>query len=185
MERSSHGGGFFGNEEELFAAIEREIGPEAAQAARRSRQLMRNPRPLTDAERADLRAALEPVLRDLRTTDAIVPDVVEEAHDDLGPDCVPAWIQPPGTAGSLVAGSQGIRVLLGLPLPERLADVADQLQEWEVEELAAAGRPATWPQCPQHPDSHPLAPQARGAQAVWCCPRSGHVIAVIGALPPG
>jgi hypothetical protein len=77
VERSSHGGGFFRNEEELFAAIEREIGPEAAEAARRSRQLMRNPRPLTDAERADLRAALEPVLRDLRTTDAIVPDVVE------------------------------------------------------------------------------------------------------------
>jgi hypothetical protein len=185
VEWSSSGGGFFRNEEELFADIERRLGPEAAQAARRSRQLMRNPRPLTDAEHADLWVALEPVLRDLRTTGAIVPDVVEEAHDDRGPECVPAWIQPPGTAGSVVAGSQSIRVLLGVPLPERLADVADQLQEWEVEELAAAGRPATWPQCPEHPDSHPLAPQARGEQAVWSCPRSGQVIAIIGALPTG
>ena len=185
MERRSSGGGFFRDEEELFAAIEREVGPEAAQAARRSRQLMRNPRPLTDAERADLRAAMEPVLRDLRGSGAIVPDVVEQAREDLGPDCVPAWIQPPGTAGSLVAGSQGIRVLLGLSLPERLADLADQLQEWEVEELAAAGRPATWPECPEHPDSHPLAPQARGGQAVWCCPRTGQAISAIGALRPG
>jgi hypothetical protein len=110
VERRSSGGGFFRDEEELFAAIEREVGPEAAQAARRSRQLMRNPRPLDDAERADLRVALEPVLRDLRGSGAIVPDVVEEAREDLGPDCVPAWIQPPGTPGSLVAGSRGRRV---------------------------------------------------------------------------
>jgi hypothetical protein len=72
----------------------------------------------------------------------------------------------------------------GARRPERLAGPADQLQEWEIEELAAAGRPATWPECPLHPDSHPLAPQASGDQAVWSCPRSGQVISAIGALPP-
>jgi hypothetical protein len=179
----SHGGGFFDDEGEMFAAIEREIGPEAAEAARRSRQLAANPRALTDAERGQLRSALEPILRDMRISGAIVPDVLEEAHDDLGPDYVPAWIRSPDDA-TWGLGSQGIRVQVSLSPPERLADLADQLQEWEVEELAAAGRPATWPECPQHPDSHPLAPQARGEAATWCCPASGQVIGVIGALQP-
>lgn len=153
MQPGSHGGGFFDNEEDLIAAVERDIGPEAAEAARRSRRLASNPRALTDAERAELRENLEPVLRDMRSSGAIVPDILEEAHDDFGPDCVCAWIQTPGGAGS-----RGIRVQVSLLAPERLGDVADQLQEWEIEELAAAGRPATWPECPQHPDTHPLAP---------------------------
>jgi hypothetical protein len=180
VQPGSHGGGFFNDEEDLIAAIERTIGPEAAEATRRSLQLARNPRALTDAERAELRANLEPLLGDMRGSGAIVPDILEEAHDDLGPDCVCAWIQSPGGG----AGSQGIRVQVALPAPERLADLADQLQEWEVEELAAAGRPATWPECPQHPDTHPLAPRALGDQAVWCCPASGQAISVIGALQP-
>ena len=179
MQPGSHGGGFFDNEEELIAAVEREIGPEAAEATRRSLRLASNPRPLTDAERAELRANLEPVLRDMHSSGAIVPDIREEAHDDLGPDCVCAWIQSPGGADS-----QGIRVQASLPAPERLADLADQLQEWEIEELAAAGRPATWPECPQHPGTHPLAAQARSDQATWCCPTSGQVISIIGALRP-
>ena len=178
MEPGSHGGGFFSNEEELDAAIERAIGPEAAEARRRSLRLARNPRALADAERAELRATLEPVLRDMRDSGAIVPDVLEEAHDDFGPDFVCAWIPSPAGGGS------DIRVQVGLPAPERLADLADQLQDWEIEELWAAGRPATWPECPRHPDSHPLAPQARGDQAAWCCPASGQVIGTIGALRP-
>jgi hypothetical protein len=184
VEPGEHGGGFFDDDERLIAAIEREIGPEVAEATRRSRRLSRNPRALTDAERAQLRAALEPILRDMHSSGAIVPDVLEEAHHDPGPDCVPAWIQPPHTAGSRVIGSQGIRVQVSLPPAERLADLADQLQEWEVEELAAVGRPATWPECPLHPDSHPLAPEARDDQPLWCCPVSGQVISVIGALRP-
>jgi hypothetical protein len=82
----------------------------------------------------------------------------------------------------IAAIERGIHVQVSLPAPERLADLADQLQDWEVEELAAAGRPATWPQCPQHPGSHPLAPRALGDQAAWCCPASGQIISVIGAL---
>jgi hypothetical protein len=183
-EPGSQGGGFFDDDEQLIAAVEREVGPEAAEATRRSRWFARNPRALTDDERAVLRENLEPIVRDMRTTGAIVPDVLEEAHDDAGPDRVPAWIQPPASAGSHSVGSQGIYIQVDLSPPERLADLADQIQEWEVEELAAAGRSATWPECPQHPHSHPLAPAAYGAQATWCCPVSGQVIAAIGALRP-
>ena len=113
----------------------------------------------------------------MRSSGAIVPDIIEEAHDDLGPDCVCTWIQSPGGG----AGSRGIRVQVSLPAPERLADLADQLQEWEVEELAAAGRPATWPECPQQPGTHRWLP-GPGDQAAWCCPASGQAIRVIGAL---
>jgi len=121
----------------------------------------------------------------MRGSGAIVPGVLEEAHEDPGPDWVCACIRPPDAAGSRGLGSRGIRDQVGLPLPERLAGLAGSLQEWEVEELAVAGRPATWPECPEHPDSHPLAPRAHGDQAVWCCPASGQVISVIGALRLG
>jgi hypothetical protein len=184
LEPGSQGGGCFDDDEQFIAAVERDIGPEAAEETRRSRWFARNPRALTDAERAVLRETLEPIVRDLRSGGAIVPDVLEEAHDDAGPERVPAWIQPPAGAGSHSVGSQGIYVQVDLSRPERLADLADQIQEWEVEELAAAGRPATWPECPEHPNSHPLAPAARDGQATWCCPASGHVIAAIGALRP-
>ncbi len=59
----------------------------------------------------------------MRSSGVIVPGILEEAHHDLGPDCVCAWIQTPGDAGSL-----GIRVQVSLPAPERLADLADQQQ---------------------------------------------------------
>ena len=104
MEPGSQGGGFFDDEEVMIAAIERELGPEAAEATRRSRRLARNPRALTDAERAELRATLEPILRDVRSSGAIAPDILEEAHDDLGADYVHAWIQPPDGAGSQAMG---------------------------------------------------------------------------------
>jgi hypothetical protein len=42
VQPGSHGGGFFNNEEELIAVIEREIGPEAAEATRRSLRLARD-----------------------------------------------------------------------------------------------------------------------------------------------
>ena len=182
MEPASQGGDFFDVDEEFIAAVEREIGPEAAEAARRSRQLARNPRALTAAERAVLRESVDPILRDLRSSGAIVPEVVEEAHDDAEPERIAFWIQPPGSGEARGVGSQGIYVQVDVSAPERLANLADQIQEWEVEELAAAARPATWPQCPRHPNTHPLAPEARGDRAEWCCPRTGQVIGAIGAL---
>jgi hypothetical protein len=74
-------------------------------------------------------------------------------------------------------------VALAQSAAERVAGLAEQVQEWEVEALAGAGRPATWPECPAHPASHPLEPavSADGA-ATWRCPRSGLAVGAIGAL---
>jgi hypothetical protein len=66
---------------------------------------------------------------------------------------------------------------------ERVADLADQVQEREAEALAEAGRPAAWPECPEHPASHPLAPAVAGdGGSVWRCPRSGTPVCAIGEL---
>jgi len=176
VERSDHGGGWFHSQEELLTAIERDFGVERAEAVRRS--WARQPRQLTDAERTDLLANLEPVLRDMRVSGAIVPEFLERAYEGAGPDTACALIR----YGREHDRGWRIQVSLGEPPADRLAELADRLQEWEIEELFATGRPATWPECPVHPDSHPLSPEVRDGEAAWCCPASGQVICRIGAL---
>ncbi|HSZ38402.1 MAG TPA: hypothetical protein VK817_00440 [Trebonia sp.] len=41
--------------------------------------------------------------------------------------------------------AQGVSAMAPQPLPQRIASVADQVQEWAVEALWQAGRPATFP----------------------------------------
>jgi hypothetical protein len=61
---------------------------------------------------------------------------------------------------------------------DRLTDLAHQVQDWAVEELWMRGESAVWPECPAHPDGHPL----RAAAGAWHCPKTGHVVARIGEL---
>lgn len=121
-----------------------------------------------------LKKAMEPVLRDLRTV-GIAPSGI--AHRD--------WTQDLGRPSVMLFGvdgsGMGIAVARADPLHERVAAVADQVQEWAIEELW--GRGATnWPPCPQHPDSHPLRATTRAGIAVWLCPTDDTVAAPIGAL---
>jgi hypothetical protein len=95
VEPGSQGGGFFDDEAQLVAAIEREIGPDAAQATRRSRRLARSPRALTDAECVQLRVSLEPILSDMRSTGVLVPAVLEELTTTSGlTTCPPGSSRP-------------------------------------------------------------------------------------------
>jgi hypothetical protein len=154
-------------------------GDEAVDRMLRDRELMRDPRPLTDGERAVIDAVLAPVLADLRAAGAIVPEVRYAATQDRGPDYVCAVIGPAGRA----AGSRGVWAGLAQSAAERVAGLAEQVQEWEVEALAESGRPATWPQCPAHPASHPLEPAVSAdGTATWRCPRSGLAVGAIGEL---
>jgi hypothetical protein len=137
------------------------------------------PRPLTDAERSAIDAAFAPVLLDLRAVGAIVPEVRYEAWQDRGPESVSAFIAPAGRT----VGSRGVWVELAGSLAEQVAQLAEQVQEWEVEELCAAGQSATWPECPEHPNAHPLEPVVTDAgAAIWRCPRAGLAICAIGEL---
>ena len=77
------------------------------------------------------------------------PDVVEEAHDDLRAGLRARLDPPPEPRRFSGRGSQGIRVLLASRCRERLADVADQLQEWEVGSLPR-GPPGDLAAVPRH-----------------------------------
>jgi hypothetical protein len=177
----SNGGGFFRlDDPQALAALRDRIGDEGLERIKSSIALHKYPRPLTDSERMVLRETAAPVLRDLHASSVIVPDIREEAHEDGGAKAVCAWIQgPDGTSGT------GIWVWLASPPAERVVELAEQLQEWEVDELYEAGRPTNWPECPEHPNSHRLSPEVHGDAAVWSCPDSGHVICAIGTVGTG
>jgi hypothetical protein len=126
-----------------------------------------------------LAEALAPVVRDLENSGSVVPEVRDEQWDGVEGQAT-AMLYSPGCSG------QGVWAMTGEPLPERIASVADQVQEWAVEELCSVGRPTNWPQCPEHPDAHPLSPVVSEGRAVWACPKTGNVVAEIGRLPaPG
>jgi hypothetical protein len=163
-----------------LAALRERFGDEMVDRLQRNRELMRHPRPLADSERGVIREALAPVLRDLQATGAIVPEVREEARDDRAGEAVAAWV------ASDDGGGMGVWVSLTGSPAERVAQLAEQLQEWEVEQLCWAGRSATWPECPEHPGSHPLEPAVARDIAVWRCPRSQRVEGTIGVrVRPG
>jgi hypothetical protein len=174
------GSAFFlaGSPEEAahLAVLRERFGDEMVDRLQRSRELMRHPRPLADSERGVIREALAPVLRDLRATGAIVPEVREEARDDRAGEAVSAWVT------SDDGGGMGVWVSLAGSPAERVAQLAEQVQEWEVEQLCWAGRSATWPECPEHPGSHPLEPAVIGGVAEWRCPRSQRAAGTIGGL---
>lgn len=123
-----------------------------------------------------LSEALTPVLRDLEHSGALLPDIRDEDWADSA-ERVSAMLYAPDGSG------QGVSAIPGESLPARIASVADQVQEWAVEALWLAGRTATWPECPEHPDAHPLTATVHDHRAVWVCPRTRHLISGVGQLP--
>lgn len=138
--------------------------------------------------------ALDVVLHDLRAEGAVLPRVSVAAGYGL-------MLHEPDGSG------HGVRWPESGSAADRLANLADQVQEWAVEALWSAGVPAVWPHCPQHPNSHPLSAtvaasdagsafdagaaadaaaadaDAAASAAVWTCPKSGAVVARVGELP--
>lgn len=122
-----------------------------------------------DVDDPEFSAALETVLCDVRAQSAVQPEVrVEPAYGPV--------LYTPGGSG------QGLTRPRGATVPDRLADLADQVQEWAVEALWSEGVAAVWPHCPEHPNSHPLRATVADEAAVWACPKSGAVVARIGEL---
>jgi hypothetical protein len=125
---------------------------------------------------ASLAEALAPVLRDLEGSGSVVPDVRDEQ-----------WSGVDGQATAMLysadGSGQGVSAVITEPPAQRIASVADQVQEWAVEELCSIGRPATWPECPRHPGSYPLSAVVRGSRPVWTCPGTGRMMSEIGRLP--
>ncbi|MFD9892220.1 hypothetical protein ACFWY9_22995 [Amycolatopsis sp. NPDC059027] len=122
----------------------------------------------------ELAAALEPVLHDLRTC-RVQPEVREYASPHPWQEGV--WLLDPDGLGQVVA------VVRGQSHAEQVVELAGHVQEWAVEALWRAGESATWPECPAHPNSHPLDPRVSDGQAVWTCPRGGDPTVPIGQFP--
>ena len=96
--------------------------------------------------------ALDIVLHDLRAAGAVLPRVSVAAGYGL-------MLHEPDGSG------HGVRWPESGSAADRLASLADQVQEWAVEALWSAGVPAVWPHCPQHPNSHPLKATVAAAEA--------------------
>lgn len=112
---------------------------------------------------------VETVLRDLRAQCAVQPDI---RWDDAGG--ITLWA-PDGSGHGLTPHPDGTAA-------ELLVHLADQVQDWAVETLWSEGASAVWPQCPTHPDTHPLTATLRTDAAVWVCPKRGTSVARIGEL---
>jgi hypothetical protein len=122
-----------------------------------------------------LRDALDVVIPEVERTTGLVLIVVDHGYvDPLGRD----WTMLLNEEGH----GLGLSVNEGDSPVQRLAHLADQVQEWAVEELWRQGLPATWPECPLHPNSHPLQPAVVDDKAVWSCPKDAEVVARIGEL---
>ncbi|MEU6365129.1 hypothetical protein ABZ876_05165 [Streptomyces sp. NPDC046931] len=113
--------------------------------------------------------AVETVLRDLRAQCAVQPDIRSD-----GTTGITLWA-PDGSGLGLTPHPDGTAA-------ELLVHLADQVQDWAVEALWSEGASAVWPQCPTHPDTHPLTAAVRMDAAVWVCPKSGTTGARIGEL---
>lgn len=80
---------------------------------------------------------------------------------------------------------RGVWVDPSLAEPERVAMVAEQVQELVVEDMPRLHLPTNWPPCPEHPRTHPLEARATAAAAVWACPQNGQPAFEIGRVRAG
>lgn len=101
--------------------------------------------------------------------------VLDEVDDFGDVQIVGVWLGGQGGART------GVTVMISADEAYRIYRVADQVQEWAIEELWPAS-PTNWPPCPRHPDSHPLVAEIVDDVAVWMCPRDATAISPIGGL---
>lgn len=122
-----------------------------------------------------LSAALAPVLRDLGRAGIAAPGI--DADDWSGdPDRPSAMLRSPDGSGTGVCVSRSALAV------ERVVAMAEQVQEWAIEELWGQGASTSWPGCPHHPSSHPLQAAERDGEAVWVCPADLTSVSPVGAL---
>ncbi|AEV82798.1 hypothetical protein ACWT_1779 [Actinoplanes sp. SE50] len=124
---------------------------------------------------------LRPILRDLRVASPMRVTVAETTGRGSGGAAASGqpefWLRVAGASGLV-----GHVPHPADPLYQRVATAADQLHDWLLECLPELGLPAVWPECPEHPATHPLTVGIADDVPVWKCPRTGTVHAELGAL---
>ena|SRR5690348_5297343 len=122
--------------------------------------------------------ALDLIVSDLVAGGVPVPRVEPTARQDLDPSESVMLFADDGSG-------MGVWLDLRLPAAQQLAHLADQVQEWAVEELVRLGLPTNWPACAAHPANHPLQASVVDDRAVWVCPVGEHPSLPIGGLLNG
>lgn len=123
-----------------------------------------------------------------------IDEVLDLIFNDLAGSGVPlprvestTWqtCEPSESVMLFAADRSGMGVWLDLTLSDdqALAHLADQVQEWVVEELARLGRPTNWPICAAHPANHPRQAVVEHGRAVWACPVGAPDSSPVGELP--
>ena len=125
-----------------------------------------------------LAEALAPVLHDLAATGLTLPRFADDEGWSSLPELATAMLWASDGSGT------GVRVLRSAPWPARVVEVADQVQEWAIENVLWGGAETSWPPCPRHPRTHPLAAAVVAGRAAWTCPADDGVVAEIGGLAP-
>jgi hypothetical protein len=173
----SNGGGFFNIAAggDFPEEMKQMLSVEQLQGIRRSRELSRNPEPLTEADAAVLRAALAPLLRDLTATGMSLPDIREETRF-YRERSVCGWISDLGGSG------QGISVMVDNSPAEQVRELAEQIRDWATDVQVDPERPPEWPLCPEHRRAHGIYADVRDDTAVWVCPVTDRVVSPIGSL---
>lgn len=127
---------------------------------------------------ADLREACAPALADLERSR---PGLL---HLGPAPDGVPP-VDPWGNDVSILwlwetGGRAGTGIWLGDP-DEQLWQAVLRATE-TVQEAATDAVWGAWPECPDHPDSHPLDPLLTDGVPAWVCPASRRTVSRVGEL---
>ena len=119
-----------------------------------------------------LSQAMAPVLRDLRSAGIATPRV--EDRDWTGdPGSSPVMLWSPDGSGLVCMSRVRRRRPTGPHSMQAIAMIADQVQEWAIEELWGEA-PTTWPPCPRHPSSHPVSQLANRQPLVSQVPPDLH-----------
>jgi len=120
-----------------------------------------------------LSAALAPVLRDIRATRVPEPEIRDTD-----------WLEDKQFLSAILEGDgseRSVCVRKADKAPFQVAEMADQVQEWVIEELWPAG-PTNWPPCPSHPENHPMQAAVVGSTATWVCPKEWKPFTPVGNL---
>jgi hypothetical protein len=119
---------------------------------------------------------LEPILADFRASGSPPPRIE--------PSDWQTW-QPSESAFLRADDGSGMGVWINLDAPpaQQFAELADQFQDWAVENLPRVHQPTNWPRCPAHPETHPMQAQLRGDEATWVCPAGADIVFRIGHYP--
>ncbi|GAB6899168.1 hypothetical protein [Kineosporia succinea] len=116
-----------------------------------------------------LRAALEPVLRDVREASDLTADIDESLADPDDGEQPWVWFR------ILRAGTRVGVDPWGVPV-ENVAGIAEEVQDAVIETYGDRGTPRPWPACPLHQQKHKLLVaivEDPAPHAAWVCTREG------------